>query len=113
MTKPDFLTEFETASTAQQEAAKICQRIFEEWLEDQPVVYGRKETGSTDGLCGFAELRYSYDTHKARLVCVEPIKPEECEHPTKSILSPNISFDLFRCLECGHFIKPKGWEIIE
>ena len=56
--------------------ARIAQAKFDAWLAAQPEVYGK-----VDPLGGSAwsskEYRSFNDTHRARLVAIEPLKPDE------------------------------------
>ena len=52
--------------------AHQANKLFNEWLDKQPVVYGYDEVG-------WGDERLDNDTHRARLVCIEPIVQEhEC-----------------------------------
>lgn len=56
-----------------------AQEIFDKWPESQPVVYGSPiEAGSIR--CWSDNLDEEGDTHTARLVDIQEIKPKKCEH---------------------------------
>lgn len=57
------------------DAADIANKLFQEWLEKQPVVYSFY-TGAIDNV--WTEEQSTLDSHKARLVCIEPIQ-KKCE----------------------------------
>ena len=83
-------------------AAEKAQRIFDEWLENQDVVYGKPTTF-------FKSYVNPEDTHKARLVCFEEIK--KCEH--ENVFIKFTSDDAIVCRDCNKQLKPKnGWEIV-
>ena len=85
--------------------ADRAQKAFDEWLENQNVVYGNPKTF-------FKSYVNPEDTHKARLVCFEELKP--CAHEKVYInLVPNDKTPDFYCKNCNKQLKPKnGWEIV-
>jgi hypothetical protein len=89
-------------------AAIAAQRIFDKWLEAQPVVYGRKHSWH-EGPQAALSADMS-DTHQARLVCIEEIRPKECAHNSRKI---HVGDSEFECVLCQKIIKPKGgWETV-
>ena len=82
--------------------ADRAQKAFDEWLENQNVVYGNPKTF-------FKSYVNPEDTHKARLVCFEEIK--KCEH--ENVFIKFTSDDAIVCRDCNKQLKPKnGWEIV-
>lgn len=68
--------------------SRVANNIFDKWLESQPIVYGRLENGNffvPDPKLGVRSGTLAPDTHSARLVCIEEIKPKECQHIPKEI----------------------------
>ncbi len=87
-------------------AAELCQEHFDKWLSEQPMVYGCDVVGSQ-----WSKGQFSIDTHQARLVCIEEIKPKECEHKPLVNYDPG-RFGLIieyrsdmKCHQCGKRIK--------
>lgn len=67
--------------------SRVANNIFDKWLESQPRVttdkyhkIGHASWSQDDGI-GFVKTV----THSARLVCIEEIKPKECQHIPKEI----------------------------
>lgn len=68
---------------------ETCQKLFDEWLEQQPAVIGFYPA---DGMI-FPKMTYLSESYKdidgikivrkARLVCIEEIKP--CTHPAEKV----------------------------
>jgi hypothetical protein len=89
------LSFIETEYKRNEMAAQTAQKAFDDWLEEQTVVY----------ICDH-ELKTLHfvepvdATHTARLVCIEEIKPKECEHIPIERLDYRIE-----CLNCGCELK--------
>lgn len=66
------LVYFKSETLLIEEVVTYHQRLFDEWLESQPVIYSQVlETGNNS----WSQKEWPrYDTHKARLVCIEEIK---------------------------------------
>lgn len=106
-------------------AAAMAQDIFDKWLEIQPMVYGHfdpnKLNGRIPAYWGPSEGDRFNDTHSARLVCIEEIKPKECEHEPVSYSNGCITMPLdelrwflannAECKKCRKKLKAK-WEVI-
>ena len=92
-------------------AAVIAQDIFDRWLESQIVVYGC--IPPAEEMRFWNEKQISKDTHKARLVVIEPIEKVKCEH-TQGINPVRQSVEgSFYCQTCAKFLKPTGWEQVD
>ena len=83
-------------------AAEISNKLFNEWVDKQPVVYGWQEKG------GFLMSEWmsvpGADTHRARLCMIEPIVTEhEC---VPEFISRPV------CKICGTHLKMK-WERVK
>lgn len=104
--KPDFSSE----------NCARAQTLFDYWykhnIESAPVVYGNL-TGKTPTVWDTDKSGWpDGPRHKARLVCIEPIAPKECEH-TKYVICAELD-KAIRCYDCGKALRPKqGWEIVE
>lgn len=97
-------------------AVNIAQRIFNNWLSEQPVVYGPHMGNKWD-----RNLVKDRDAMQARLVCIEEVK--KCEHPPNKIkhlearLHGNYTdkilyTEFFEC-ECGAKVKPNSFSECE
>lgn len=88
------------------------QKIFDEWLEKQPIVYGKKDLVADDGtLVWWSGIDDNPTiTHTARLVDVRPIE-KKCEHILVKSLYVNGHSHWIRyiCQDCGIALKPTGW----
>jgi hypothetical protein len=59
-------------------AAIAAQRIFDKWLEAQPEIYSMAPDINENAWMTYGNNMPSReDTHRARLVCIEEIKPKE------------------------------------
>lgn len=88
--------------------ADVAQKVFNEWLEKQTVVYGYGIGAMKSSLWNMngPEKERQPHTHKAYLVCIEDIKG--CEHNGHITV---IQKGLFKCSDCDKELKPKnGWE---
>ena len=78
----------------------ISNKLFNEWLDKQPVVY---RAGDDVNLSWWPK-EFGHDTHRARLVCIEPIVTEhEC---APEFISRPV------CKICGTHLKMK-WERVK
>ena len=96
-----------------------AQSVFNKWLSEQKVVFGTLAFVGNDGqLTGekFELVDKPYQTHKAILVCIEPI--ENCKHPWSKIKAEvpiekgffkAKEFIVYQC-ECGAKVKPSSFE---
>lgn len=94
------------------EAARFAQDLFDKWLISQPAVYGRPDYRTLaqswhSTHSNFRGMKPFEDTHTARLVCVEEIKSEECEHEIISFREDVKNFYLTSvfCLKCNKKLK--------
>lgn len=100
-------------------AAEIAQSIFDEWLKRATVVYGQAEGRGNPEQYDWAKNQISSDTHKALLICIEPIKPK-CEKHEPLFLGNEMRYDFNNqkfgvifstdCKHCGQQIEPAGWK---
>ena len=102
---------------ASKEIWEFAQAKFDSWLAEQKVVWGSGRGGWTElpspmFLSKDSDLPAAYSpTHKAILVCIEPI--EQCKHPKEKVLHSISNIPLvFQC-ECGAKVKPKEFEVCE
>lgn len=95
---------------------------LEEILQKSPVVYGHSSIRLGKAPDSMLWLNYQSDdgdTHQARLICVEEIKPKECEHELDHARYPHrancFSFSplihAMFCIKCGAKIRAK-WEAV-
>lgn len=80
--------------------AILAQEKFEAWLKDQPVVYGNPEMEYPTNWIQKADPK----THSARLVDIQPIAKEECDHLPEALtlnFSEKTIRGPIRCLKCG------------
>ncbi len=66
------------------DAAKLAQDKFDKWLSEQPVVFGIKI--QHEYYAAQTVHKEGFDTHQARLVDIQPIEKEKCEHEPDLIL---------------------------
>lgn len=62
----------ETKTVIQLISIETANAKLAEWLRNAPVVYGRY--GTDEMLTGLSDMKFKEDTHKARLVCIEPLR---------------------------------------
>lgn len=74
--------------------ADLANRIFRDWLERQPVVYGWK--AANDEWVMDTRVLPEESTHHARLVCVEPLQQDSLEQ---------IARDMLKLYEAGNWVK--------
>lgn len=72
-------------------------RIFNQWLDGQPVVYG--QDGELSPWLSDSVLA----TKTAKLVDIQEIKKVECEH---NIIARSIDGKVVNCFDCGAVLKP-------
>lgn len=94
-------------------AAEIANKKLAEWLKDAPTVYGCKWD---TGMNYFTTNKSDTDTHKARLIMIEPIV--KCTHPKEKVnigVHNNgglLSAEYYEC-ECGANVRPSGFEEVK
>ena len=93
--KPEDFCELEGRNGDRQITARIAQKAFDEWLENQTVVFG---FGAHDGW-GWRTDSRNGETKKAYVVCIQDI---ECKHT-----NIKFEFDLFKCKDCNKQLKPQ------
>lgn len=97
------------------EVAKIANGKHQKWLDQQPVVYGHHMTSTNQWIYG-TELNppdaETPDTHSARLVDIQEIKPKECDHIAEGYRVDMRGFMESKCSKCGVNLKAK-WEPCE
>ena len=81
-------------------------KILNSYLQTLPVVYGSESQVDYVWTKQITET----DTHQARLICVEEIKPENCEH--RGISNNGIHHAEWICSKCGKKLKAK-WGVCE
>lgn len=98
---------------------EIANRIFKKWLEQQPVVEGVTISSFNHYVfCSKIKGTESLATHRARLVCIEPIVQEQHECVPAEVIvqvgqyTKSVTFDYSSksiCKICGAELKAK-WE---
>jgi hypothetical protein len=100
-------------------AAKICNAKLEQWISEQPVVYGKLDY-RMHSFCGDIDLKYYKDgssaTHTARLCFIEEMPKKKCEHRAKEAIftvEQHGSFNWLQpvCAKCGVNIKATWSEV--
>lgn len=90
--------------------ADKCNYIFDKWLSEQPVVYGRTGTQNLWHSDKFESSLSTVlsDTHRAILCCIEPLK-SECEHEPIEVASFEAAVRggewTIKCKHCGIKLK--------
>ena len=84
---------------------EACRMANEKLQREAKVVYGIPFQANCS--TGFHEIQSKYDTHKALLVCIEPIEKKSCTHP--DVMPCNSGF-YYRCTDCGKKLHPTGWK---
>lgn len=94
-------------------AKSLAQDAFNEWLESAPKVRGFQEGETRRWIMD--QIPSAYDTHTARLVCIDPIVKKECEHRPHQQCRDWESGHLaaFVCRNCGCSLEPTGWKVKE
>ncbi len=89
-------------ASAQYAICEAFQAKFDAWLAEQPVVYGR-ETPSTIGVVSWGIYKEHADNHQARLVDIQPLVKEKCEHKDVHFKTPlhGNKMDNAYCHTCG------------
>lgn len=94
------------------DAASRAQSILNQALKDCAVeVFGALERPKDE--YHWSPHKIAQDTHKALIICVEPIK--ECEHEkfvVKEFNGPQ-AICRYECVECGKELIPTGWKVKE
>lgn len=95
--------------------ARVAQRLFDEWLDGQEQVYGAPNITSSDPKHHTWSATFVNNpemTHKARIVCIEPIFKclhEKLRHltDTKDDVLDNVAME---CAVCGAHVVSTGWK---
>ena len=90
-------------------ASGIAQAKLDKWLSEQPVIQLHRHPNG--------EFHQAIDrlteTHVARLVAIEEIKPKECDHkPMRVGTFESGALLKEKCFICGVSLRAKGWEAI-
>lgn len=85
--------------------AVVANELFTGWLESQPKVYGQNI--DKKDFWSFSRSEESFDTHTARLVCVEPIEKKECDH----LPDHYDEYGRKPICRCGKVLEPTGWRV--
>lgn len=98
----------------EQFTSDTANRIFELWLEKQQVVYSHYGRGFDSNKWRIFDLGRDHEkaTHKARLVCIEPIA-KECEHKDVSHQFKEWKYTETICHGCGKKLVPASWRVEE
>ena len=121
--QPNFLTEFifnGSPSIEKTRAAEIANKILNDYIETLPKVCGN----TTER--GYAWLTSSpvCESHTARLICIEEIKPKICEHKMFRVreiscaevdkatgqITGTSPYNEYICLDCNKILKP-NWSV--
>jgi hypothetical protein len=99
-------------------AQNSAQAVFEDWIKNNSkVIYGTAKDGIVYKEVYFSGIQNIQDTHKALLLCIEPIEKKECEHK-KTVIHQDArplfenTFHVY-CANCEKKLKAKSWEVIE
>lgn len=99
-------------------ASRIAQKIYDEYVQSLPVVYGHCTTEGDSFSRHYVVDASVGATHQARLLNVEPIEKKECEHGPFWVGSLGFRFNgesseiVASCHKCGVKLKAK-WEVAE
>jgi hypothetical protein len=88
------------------EMVELAQAEFDKWLSEQQVVYGIK------GTTGWDKIKNQVDTHKAYIVCIEPLEKKVCEHENIHLGRKPDGKSSYLCADCGAILRP-NWEVVE
>lgn len=93
------------------DAAIVANHKFDQWLSEQQVVYGSLVLPPHEKPIWGAPI--GCDTHKARLVCIEELKPKECPlHLPAYTNEGQWDPDRLECGNCGKRLKA-SWSVDE
>ncbi len=104
--KESWMTDFE--------AARISNAKLSKLIDEAPVVYSSANDEDVKKISTRWHHDYTstFNTHSARLICVEPIVKKECEHLRVETL-PNLKDrSNHRCLDCEKWLIRK-WEVVD
>lgn len=91
--------EFNAFYNERYQAADIANRLLQSWLDAAPVVYKDCVDGGVNGWFG-PSFCAEDATHRARLVCIEELKPKVCNHEPIAMHMVLLSEGI-KCQHCG------------